>query len=123
MASLHDKPSAIDRLIQSTIGEGREVGAMDDPAKQKYPELWKVLSTIYVGRDWIKTPATLTIKLGPGGVVLTLTDRDLRSSKTVLCRNLEDMLKALEADLNDMTKGWTTWGKGEPQLKKRRGGG
>ncbi len=112
--------SAVDRAIAQTIGDGRAVGADDDPSTSAHPQLWGFLSTIYVGRDHIKTPASFTVKLGPGGVVVTLTDRDLRIGVDVGCQHLADILDALEQALTNPKTTFKSWGKGEPMLRKRR---
>jgi len=118
-----DKPlSRIQRAIQQAIGEGRTVGADDDPAREQFPDLWEWLSTIYVGRDWTKDPATFTVQLGPEGVVISFSDRSLNQSCSVGCRHLGDVLGAIQAALIDPATAWRSWGKREPQLRKRKSG-
>lgn len=114
--------SIVDRLIAQTIGDGRAVGSPEDPAAKLYPELWELLSQIYVGRDYVKTPASFTVKLGPGGVVVTLTDKDMKLGVDVGCTFLADVLSALEAALTNPNTTFKNWGKGEPHLRKRRAG-
>lgn len=116
----NDKPSALDRAIQQAIGQDRSLGRDDDPARKKYPTLWDWLSRLYVGRDHVKTPATLTVRLGPEGVIVTLTDRDLSCSFDVACNHLQDALAAIEAALSGPSPPMRSWGRKEPQLRKRR---
>lgn len=112
--------SALDRLIQQAIGDGRALGADDDPAEQKYPNVWRWMSQCYVMRDRVRTPSPLTIKLTPTGVVATLTDRDLASSCTVACQHLSQVLDALEETLAGPNPLIVSWGRKEPQLRKRQ---
>jgi hypothetical protein len=117
------KVSALDRAIQQAMGEGRHLGLEADPARERYPALWEWLSRIYVGRDQIKQPATLTIRLGPEGCLVTLTDRDLCVSMDASCASLTTALDAMEAALQAPNPALRNWGKKEPQLRRRRSGG
>lgn len=114
--------SSMDKLIQQAMGEGRAVGAPDDPAASSYPELWEWLSRIYIGRDRLKTPAVMTVQLAPEGVLVRLTDRDLCVSVEAGCKYLADALPALEVLLQGPTPPIKSWGKKEPQLRKRKSG-
>lgn len=114
------KISSVERAIQQAMGDNRTIGAGDDPAEKQLPELWRWLTTLYVGRDHIKNPATLSIRLAPGGVVCTLSDRDLKVGLDVGCPYLQDIFKAIEHALQDPATTFKTWGKGEPHLRKRR---
>jgi hypothetical protein len=120
MAKSNSHPSALDRVIQSAIGDERVLGREDDPCRTRCPELWDWLSRHYVGRDRVKTPAVLTIRLGPEGCLATLTDRDLSVSIDVACPHVEDVFAALEAALTSDCPPVKSWGKKEPQLRKRR---
>jgi len=112
--------SPLDRAIQQAMGEGRIVGNPDDPAKDRWPELWRWMTQIYVGRDEMKQPATLSIKAAPGGVVISLSDRDLCIAVDAFVANLEDALDALEASLNSATPSTRAWNNREPTLRKRK---
>jgi hypothetical protein len=115
-----EKPSALDRVIQSAIGDERVLGRGTDPTKEKYPNLWDWLSRHYVGREHVKQPATLTIRLGPEGALATLTDRDLSVSIDVAAPHLDDVYEAIEAALVSNCPPIRSWGKKEPQLRKRK---
>lgn len=112
--------SALDRLIEQAMGDNRSFGLEDDPAKDLYPQLWRCMSTVYVGRDNIKQPATLGVSLVPGGVAMRLTDRDIKHSLEVIVPHLEASLAALETVLCSANPPWKAWGKGEPELRKRK---
>lgn len=111
--------SRLDRLIAQAIGADRTIGREDDPARTQYPELWRWLATIYVGRDRVKQPATLTLRLGPDGVLVTLTDRDLGCSLDAVAEHLDGALGAVEAALTSPTCPLRIWGKKEPNVRKR----
>jgi len=112
--------SAMDKVILTAMGEDRSVGKADDPAKEKWPQLWEWLSTIYVGRDRIKQPAVLTVQLGPDGVLARLTDRDLAVSVNVSCAHLGNVMDAIETVLNSPDIPVQSWGKREPKLRIRQ---
>jgi len=114
------KLSALDRLIAQAMGDDRHFGLENDPCKETMPELWNCMSTVYVGRDYIKTPATLTIQLVPGGTSCKINDRDMKSSLGVIVPFLDGCLPALESVLAGDNPPWVQWGKGEPDLRKRK---
>jgi len=112
--------SSLDRVIQQAMGDGKTVGNPDDPAKEKWPQLWDWLTRIYVGVDKIKQPATVFITMGPGGVMARMSDRDLSYSVGVNVPNLADVFDALENQLQLGTIGVGTWGKKDPIIRKRK---
>lgn len=122
MARSNNRPSALDRLTQEAMGQGKVLGSQDDPARERTPELWAWLSTVYIGRDHIKQPATLSIRLGVGGVLVSLVDRDLCASIDATCGSLEGAFDAIEAALTSDTPALKSWGRREPHLRKRRAG-
>lgn len=117
------KPSALDRIIQQAIGAERKLGREDDPAREKFPNLWDWMSRIYVGKDNVKQPATLAIRLGPEGILVTLTDRDMAVSFDVAAPSLLLAFEAMETALASANPPMRSWGKKEPTLRKRRSGG
>lgn len=123
VAESDKKLSALDRLIQEAMGAGKTFGREDDPARKKYPEVWRWLSTCYLGRDHIKQPATLSIRLGPEGVLASLVDRDLAVSVEVTCAGLGDVLAALETALTGPNPPVRSYGRKEPHLRRRKAGG
>lgn len=120
MAKSDRKPSALDRLVQEAMGSNKVFGHPDDGAKASFPELWRWLTTCYLGRDHIKQPATLSIRLGPEGVLASLIDRDLCVSIDVSCSFLADVLPTLESALTGPNPPIKSWGKREPHLRRRK---
>lgn len=112
--------SSLDRAVQLAMGENRHVGRQDDPGQQRWPELWKWMSCIYYGANKMRQPSSLAITLGPDGVIVRLTDRDLSCSVTTSCSHLEQALDAIESALNQPNIPLTTWGKKEPHLRTRK---
>jgi len=114
--------SALDRSIQTAIGDGRTVGDDDDPGKTKYPALWEWLSRIYIGLDRVRTPATITISLGPSGVLVNVNDRDLCVNCGSTCLHLDDAFMSLERALTSSVPPIRSYGKKEPRLRKKSSG-
>jgi hypothetical protein len=114
------KLSSMERAVLHAMGENKVLGNADDPAKATYPELWAWMSTVHVGRDRIKTPASLSIRLGPEGVLVSLTDRDLGVGLEVSCASLEMAFAAIEIALQGPNPPIKSWGKKEPNLRKRK---
>jgi len=114
------KLSALDRAVMQAMGEGRSVGQEDDPARQKYPQLWDWMSRCYQGKDYLRTPSSLSISLGPEGVMISVTDRDLCVTVAASCCHLDEALAAIEQALGSDNPPMKFWGKGEPHLRKRK---
>jgi len=113
--------SALDRAIQAAIGDGRTVGRGDDPAAEKFPDLWQWLTlTTDPAHDYVMQPAVVTVQLGPEGVLVSLTHRDLKVTCAVACLHLEEMWEVLQRALTSENPPIRTWGKDEPNLRKRR---
>ena len=115
-----ERVSHLDKVIQQAMGEGREVGCADDPARERWPALWEWLTRIYVGRDDMKQPASITINAAPGGIMIRISDRDLGVSVSAATAHLGDALDAIEAALGSDTPAITSWGNKEPKLRKRQ---
>lgn len=112
--------SSMERAILMAMGENKVMGHVDDDAATKYPMLWEWLSKVYVGRDKLKTPASLSIRLGPDGALATLTDRDLGYSVEATSKTLEGLFDAIERQLRDNPSSLKAWGKKEANLRKRK---
>lgn len=113
--------SALDRVIQAAMGDSRTVGLADDPARDAYPEVWRWMSQTEGHRDTLMQPAVLTVQLGPEGVLVTMTHRDLKTTCSIACKYLADLLPAMEAALASPNPPLRSWGKDpEVRLRKRR---
>jgi hypothetical protein len=120
-ATKNDRPlSPLQRAVQTAMGEHREFGAADDSFAEKYPLMWELMSSVEVGRDYVKEPASMRITLGPGGVLVTLSDRNFRLAWDTQCEHLAGVWDAMEARLADPTRPGRPVGKGEPELRKRK---
>jgi len=112
--------SFTDRLIAQAIGQDLTVGDPRDPAATRWPNLWEWLSTVNVGKEYIKTPPSITVVLIPSGVAVRVNDRDLARNLEVTCTSLEGVFDALEAALMVPTTLVKVMGKREPRLRKRQ---
>lgn len=120
MAKSERKLSALDRAVEQAIGEGLEVGLAEDPAREKWPNLWEWLTRVYVGKDNIMTPASLSIRAITGGVAVSCSHRDLAKAVNCTTPFLADALDAIERALADPSTPLASWGRKEPQVRKRR---
>jgi len=111
--------SALDRAIQTAMGTGRALGREDDPFRLAYPSVWDWLTRIYVGTNQVRTPATISVRLGPEGALVSMRDVDLGVSVSAACPNLNDVFAALEAALTADVPAIQSWGRKEPRLRKR----
>jgi hypothetical protein len=121
-AELPQQLSALDRAIQTAIGADQTVGLDDDPIAKKFPSVWQWLTQIYWGRDYVVTPAVITLRAGPGGVVASLTHRDLAMSVEVVVPHLGDALPALEEAISGTHAKIKAWGRQTARVRKRKPG-
>jgi len=114
------KLSALNRVIEQALGNNKVFGREDDPAKTALPNVWDWLTTTYVGGNMIKMPASITIQMVQEGVAIRITDRDLACAVEANCSHLSEALQALELVLSNPSVPIRTWGRKEPQLRKRK---
>jgi len=114
------KLSSFDRIVEMAMGTNKVLGCEDDPSRLAFPSVWEWLSTVYLGKDHVKAPAILTVQLGPEGVLVRLTDRDLATAVDASCRHLSDVYQALETILTTPGAPIRSWGRKEPQVRKRK---
>jgi len=113
--------SALDRAIQAAIGDGRHVGRDDDPAAKRFPDVWEWMTKTEGGKDYVMQPASINIQLGPEGVLVSLTHKDLKVTCGAACLHLEEVFAALQHALTSENPPIRTWGKDpDARLRKRR---
>lgn len=122
MAREKERLSAFERIVQAAMGDNRTLGLDTDPTKEECPELWRFLTTIYVGRDKLMTPGKITLQLGPEGCLVQLVVRDIAHSIGVGCPHIDGWARALESALAGPNPPWQPWGRKEPNLRKRKSG-
>ncbi len=122
MAKEKEKQSALDRIVMQAIGQGKVLGLETDPAREKFPNLWEWLTRVYYGKEHIKQPAIITIVAVNGGFTVRCADRELASAVQATVRHIEDAFVAIESVLADPSSPIQTWGRKEPQLRKRKSG-
>jgi len=110
----------LERLIGQAIGQERELGREDDPARELYPCLWEWLTTIYVGSEYVKQPATIRITMGPDGPLVSLSDVDMAIGMETHCGHLGSVLEHLEATLALPSPPFRQYAKKQPTLRKRK---
>ena len=120
MAKKVDELTHLERIIGQAIGEERALGLDSDPAKQNLPHLWEWLTSIYVGKDFIKQPAVVSIAMGPEGPLVRLNDVDLATMLETKCDHLANVLEHLEAVLALPSPPFRNYGKKQPTLRKRK---
>jgi hypothetical protein len=90
----------LDRMIMIAQGENLPLGCKDDPAQEQFPELWRCLTETDAGKENVKEPGTLTIRMGPDGALVSLNDRSLNFTADASCKRLGDVFEAIESALN-----------------------
>jgi hypothetical protein len=109
-----------ERLTQEAIGDRRPLGCPDDPAKERWPELWKWLSTTDLPGNRVKEPATILIRLADGGTSATVSDRAYGVSIDASTPHLADILDALEAAIANPSTVVRRNHQKDPKVRKRK---
>lgn len=122
MAEQQKRPAFLQRAIEQAIGNEQSFGREDDPAAKKWPYLWNWLTTWEVGKNNIKTPPSITIRLGPDGVLCSVSDRDLGKAVDVALPHLADCFNAIEEALAGGKVAVRNIGRGETKVRKRKTG-
>lgn len=116
----NQRPSMFDRLTQEAIGDRRPLGSPDDPARERWPELWRWLSTTDLPGNRVKEPATILIRLADGGASATVSDRAYGVSVDASCPSLADILDALEQALTRSDTVVRRNHQRDPKVRKRK---
>jgi hypothetical protein len=103
---------------------GRGSSLPDDPdSRDLLPLLWSFLTRTEALEEWEKETATISIRLGLGEWLVTLTDPTLQVSCTVAAPVLADALGTWEGIAGSANSVWTPWKGSEGKLKKKSNSG
>jgi len=117
---MKEKPiSPLDRLIQAATSGGAQLGWEMDPAKGKWPRLWRWLTSTDAGEEFVKEPGTITLKATPEGWQATLSDRTFGTSVDSTSESLEGVFDALEAMLGSSNPVIRQWPNHKIELKRK----
>lgn len=114
------KDRAYRRMV---IGRAQRDGVQlpaDSVAREKYPTLWEFLTTRYPDQNHVVEPARLSIGLGMGCWIITVSHSDYRTKLEASAATLDEAFAAWELAATASDAPWKTWGKGEITLRKRR---
>jgi len=111
--------SPLDRLILAATAGGAKLGWDMDPSKGKYPRLWRWLTEMDAGEEYVKEPGTLAVKATPEGWQVTLSDRTFGKSVDATSETLEGVFAALEAMIGSTNPVIRSWPGHKIELKKR----
>ena len=110
--------SPLDTLLQIRL-KGSAGALPDDPDSQRtLPTLWSFLTRRDVNGELSKEPATISIRLGLGAWLVTLTDQSLEVSMTTTVTVLADALVQLELATLDPNAPWAPWRRSRGKFEK-----
>jgi len=115
-----NKVSFLQRAIEQAIGKDQSFGCLDDPAAERWPLLWEWLTSWRAGDLYVKTPPTITLRLGPGGALASVNDRDIAKALDVSFLHLADVFDAIEQALSSPNPAVRNIGRNEPKIRKRK---
>lgn len=111
--------SRFDDLVRKRAG-GKGKSLPDDPdSRDLLPLLWNFLTRIEALEEYEKDTATISIRLGLGEWLVTLTDPTLQVSCTVAAPVLADALSTWEGVAGSTHSVWTPWKGSDGKLRKK----
>jgi len=113
------KLTLFERAQAEALGKSIPLGRQDDPAKEKWPEMWKWLTETDVEGNRMKEPATLIIRVTPEGISATLNDRAFGWAFDANSDFLESIFTEMEKSCNDPTKARKSHNR-DPKVRKRK---
>lgn len=99
----------LDRLLSQRLSD--DVGGLpdDDDGRKQLPTLWSFLTRRQVDDKTRKELAAISIRLGLGAWLVTLTDQSLQVSMSTSSLTLADCLGQLEKACADPAAPWSPW--------------
>lgn len=116
----HDQ--ALDRLIQLRLDAGGSRSPEDPGAQSSWPVLWSFLTRTDADPTHSKDPAAVTIRMGLGGWLVSLTDPSLQVTLTVGVEHLEHALDKLEETIRSPYASWSPWKGSSGKFSKKSKG-
>lgn len=111
-------PDPLSALLARRLA-GDVQGLPDDPdSRRTMPILWSFLTRRDASGDLSKEPATISIRLGLGSWLVTLTDPSLEVSLAAAAPVLADALEHLEEACRNPSAAWAPWKRSRGKFEK-----
>lgn len=113
---MHSDP--LTELLQKRLAG--ETGSIpdDERSKKELPILWSFMTRRDVDGKLSKQPASVSIRLGLGQWLVTLTDPSLEVSLTTVVPVLSQSLEQLEVAIASPSAAWQPWKKSTGKFEK-----
>lgn len=105
-------------LISKRLGGERNSLPDDEESESTLPVLWSFLTRRDVDGKLSKEPASISIRLGLGQWLVTLTDPSLEVSMTTVVPVLADSLQKLEEAARSVDAPWQPWKRSKGKFEK-----
>lgn len=111
-------PDPLSELLARRLdGDGQ--GLPPDPeSRRSMPILWSFLTRRDASGDLAKEPAAISIRLGLGSWLVTLTDPSLEVSLAAAAPVLSDALEYLEEAARNPSAAWSPWKRSKGKFEK-----
>jgi len=113
------KALSLTDIVRMRCGNG-EVVPDDDQARESWPVLWALLTQRYPDAEHVLEPARVSIQMGLGCWIVSLSHPDLKIRLETTTPTLAQAFQAWETFATDPRTQWKGWGKGEVTLRKRK---
>lgn len=111
-------PDPLSTLLARRLG-GDGQGLPDDAdSRRLMPIIWSFLTRRDASGDLAKEPATISIRLGLGSWLVTLTDPSLEVSLAAAAPVLADALEHLEEAARNPAAAWAPWKRSKGKFEK-----
>jgi hypothetical protein len=105
-------------LLERRLGDGQAALPDDDVSRRNLPVLWSFLTRRDAAGNLSKEPAAVTIRLGLGSWLVTLSDPSLEVSLTACASALSSCLEQLEAAARSPYAAWSPWRRSKGKFEK-----
>lgn len=113
---MHSDP--LSELLEKRLaGDGGSLPD-DETSRQALPVLWSFLTRRDVDGKLSKQPASISIRLGLGQWLVTLTDQSLEVSLTTVVPVLSESLSRLEEAITSPHAAWQPWKRSTGKFEK-----
>jgi len=117
-----ERRDAVDKSLVARVlhRQTTEEVPSDEEALTRWPTLWSLLTTRYPDEHHVIEPASLTVRMGAGTWLWSVTSRDLKCSFSGFGFSLSGILDNVETELQKPDVQYRRVGKGDLNLRKRK---
>lgn len=116
--TISDQSDPLSFLLRQRLGGDKQGLPDDSDSRRSLPIIWSFLTRRDAAGDLAKEPAAISIRLGLGSWLVTLTDPSLEVSLAASAPVLADALEYLEEACRNPAAAWAPWKRSKGKFEK-----